>query len=95
VQTYPLQSNESELQGTYTVTYNLTGGNTATENTASNECDHGGIRKFYNNYPNSGISTITITKLASGETSSNNCSSVISANNTADITVNANPTVTG
>jgi hypothetical protein len=81
--------------GTYTVTYNLTGGNTATGNTAPMNVVAAGSGSFTTTtLPNSGTSTITITKLASGGTSPNNCSSNISANNTANITVNASPTVT-
>jgi hypothetical protein len=38
-----------------TTTYNLTGGKYRNRKYGSNECDHGGIRKFYT-LPNSGIS---------------------------------------
>jgi hypothetical protein len=82
--------------GTYTVTYNLSGGNTATGNTATMTVAAAGSGSFTTSaLANSGSTTITITNLASGGTSPNNCSSVISANNSTAVTVNAIPTITG
>jgi hypothetical protein len=81
--------------GTYTVTYNLTGGNTATGSTAAMTVTTAGSGTFTTStLPNSGTTTITITNLASGGTTPNNCSSVISANNSTSLTVNALPTIT-
>jgi hypothetical protein len=81
--------------GTYIATYNLTDGNTATGNTATMTVTTAGSGTFTTNtLSNSGTTTITITKLESGGTSPNNCSSIITVNNTANLTVNANPTVT-
>jgi hypothetical protein len=81
--------------GTYTVTYNLTAANTAIGNTATMNVTTAGSGNFTTStLSNSGTSTITITKLASGGNPPNNCSSTIGGNNTANITVNANPSVT-
>lgn len=80
---------------TYTVTYNLTGANTATGSTAAMTVTTAGSGTFTTStLPNSGTTTITITNLASGGTAPNNCSSAISANNSTSVTVNATPTIT-
>ncbi|MFV8343024.1 LamG-like jellyroll fold domain-containing protein [Flavobacterium sp. XS2P39] len=82
--------------GTYTVTYSLSGGNTATGNTASMTVATAGSGSFTTSaLPNSGSTTITITNLASGGSSPNYCNSTISTNNTASVTVTAIPTITG
>ncbi len=82
--------------GIYTVTYNLTGANSATGNTATMTVTSAGTGSFTTSaLSNSGTTTITITNLASGGTTPNNCSSNITTNNTANITVNATPTITG
>jgi hypothetical protein len=82
--------------GTYTVTYNLSAPNTATGNTATMTVITAGSGNFSTStLPNSGTTTITITNLASGGTSPNNCSTIIGTNNTASVTVNAIPTITG
>ncbi|MFV5684428.1 LamG-like jellyroll fold domain-containing protein [Flavobacterium sp. GB2R13] len=82
--------------GTYTVTYNLSGGNTATGNTASMTVSTVGSGSFTTSaLPNSGSTTITITNLTSGGSSPNYCNSTITTNNTANVTVTAIPTITG
>lgn len=74
--------------GTYTVTYNLTGANTATNNTSTLTVTTAGSGTFTtSNLANSGSTTITITNLASGGSSPNNCSSAITTNRTATFTV--------
>ena len=81
--------------GIYTVTYNLTGGNTATGNTSTMTVTSAGTGSFTTStLANSGTTTITITNVASGGTSPNNCSSLISVNNSTNVTVNATPTIT-
>ncbi|MFV8372501.1 choice-of-anchor D domain-containing protein [Flavobacterium sp. LB2P74] len=82
--------------GTYTVTYNFTGGNTATASAGTMTVITAGSGTFITStLPNSGITTITITNLTTGGASPNNCSSAIGTNNTANVTVNAIPTITG
>ncbi|PIF60487.1 LamG-like jellyroll fold domain-containing protein [Flavobacterium sp. 11] len=82
--------------GTYTVTYNLSGGNIATGNTATMTVATAGSGSFITSaLPNSGSTTITITNLASGGSSPNYCNSTINLNNTANITVTAIPAITG
>jgi hypothetical protein len=81
--------------GSYTVTYNLTGGNTATGSTAAMSVS-GGVGTFLTstltNATGSPVTTtITITNISFG--SSAGCSSAISANNTATVTVN--PVIAG
>lgn len=73
--------------GTYTVTYNLSAPNTATGSTATMTVTTAGTGTFTTSaLANSGATTVTITNLASGT-----CTSSISTNRTAIITVNANP----
>jgi trimeric autotransporter adhesin len=86
--------------GTYIVTYNLTGTNTATGNTATMTVATAGTGTFSTStLSNTGSTTLTVTNLASGGTSPNNCSSAIAANNTDTISVLAPPaqpsTITG
>ncbi|MDI6046469.1 choice-of-anchor D domain-containing protein [Flavobacterium yafengii] len=82
--------------GTYTVTYNLTGANTATANTATMTVTTAGLGSFSTStLSTSGTTTITITNLASGGTTPNNCSSNITTNNITNVTVNTSPTITG
>lgn len=79
--------------GTYTVTYNLTGTNSATGSTASMTVSTAGTGTFTtSSLANLGATTVTVTNLASGGTSPNNCSSAISTNNSASTTVIATPT---
>lgn len=74
--------------GTYTVTYNLSAPNTATNRTVTMTVSTPGTGSFNTiNLNTAGATTITITRLASGATGGN-CSSVISSNNTAVITMN-------
>jgi hypothetical protein len=81
--------------GTYTVTYDLSGGNMAIGNTATMIITTAGTGTFTSSpLLNSGTTTLTITKLASGGTAPNNCSTPIATNNFVNITVNANPTIT-
>ncbi len=69
----------------YTVTYNITGANTATGQTATMNVTTAGSGSFTTaNLSNAGNSTITITNLS---TNSAGCSSPITANNTAAVTV--------
>jgi hypothetical protein len=76
--------------GSYTVTYNLSGTNTATGNTATMTVSTAGTGTFTtSNLANSGATTVTITNLTKGT-----CSSTISANRTAIVTVLAAPTIT-
>ncbi|AWI27107.1 choice-of-anchor D domain-containing protein [Flavobacterium pallidum] len=86
--------------GPYTVTYNLSGTNAATGNTASMTVSTAGTGTFTTSaLANTGSTTVTITNLASGGTSPNNCSSAIGTNNTASVTVITVPaqpgTITG
>ena len=75
--------------GTYTVTYNLSGTNTATGSTATMTITSAGTGTFTTPLlANSGSTTVTITNLSSGTCSV--CSSGISTNNTAIITVYPN-----
>ncbi|TDE03139.1 LamG-like jellyroll fold domain-containing protein [Flavobacterium hiemivividum] len=81
--------------GTYTVTYNLTGVNTATGITATMTVATAGSGSFNTGtLPNFGSTTITITNLASGGFTPNYCNSTINVNNTATVTVMAIPTIT-
>lgn len=74
--------------GIYTVTYNLSGANTATGSTATMTIVVAGMGTFNtSNLTNAGSTTITVTNLSSGGTAPNNCSSNISTNNTANFTV--------
>ena len=78
--------------GTYTVTYNLSGANTANGATATMTVTTTGTGNFTipaSQIPNTGATSITITTLASGL-----CSSTLSANNTANISVLVSPTIT-
>ena len=80
-------SSTSMVSGTYTVTYNLAGANSATGNTASMTFTAGspGTGTFTTAaLTNAGATTITITNLVLGT----GCGSAISSNNTASITVN-------
>ncbi|MFV5684429.1 LamG-like jellyroll fold domain-containing protein [Flavobacterium sp. GB2R13] len=73
--------------GTYTVTYNLSGNNTATNNTATMTVTSAGSGSFSTSaLANSGTTTITISKLSSGGISPNNCSTTLSLNNIATVT---------
>lgn len=73
--------------GTYTVTYNLSGANTAAGATASMTVSTAGTGSFNTLVlPNSGATTIRITNLQSEL-----CTNAISTNNTANITVSALP----
>jgi hypothetical protein len=81
--------------GTYTVTYNLTGTNSATGSTALMVVTTAGSGSFNTSaLATAGATTITITSLSSGGTSPNNCGTTISTNNSASVTVNSNPTIT-
>lgn len=74
--------------GTYTVTYNLGAPNTATGLTSTMIVSTAGTGTFTTSaLANSGATGITITNLTKGS-----CSSTISLNNTATITVNTSPT---
>ncbi|NVO21228.1 MAG: hypothetical protein HXX13_16115 [Bacteroidetes bacterium] len=77
--------------GIYTVTYNLSTPNAAIGQTASMTVTNAGIGSFNTVYlTNPGITTITITNLASGTgtgTGAQNCNSLITTNNSTDITV--------
>jgi len=74
--------------GTYTVTYNLSGSNIATNNTATMTVSSAGSGNFNTSaLINAGTTTITINKLSSGGTSPNNCSTPITSNNTVTVTV--------
>ncbi|WP_298151813.1 choice-of-anchor D domain-containing protein [Flavobacterium sp.] len=78
-------------KGTYTVTYNLSAPNAATGATATMTVTTAGTGSFTTSgLATSGATTVTITSLASGASPSI-CSSAISTNNTAVITVNAVP----
>ncbi|MDZ4329994.1 MAG: choice-of-anchor D domain-containing protein, partial [Flavobacterium sp.] len=76
--------------GTYTVTYNISGANTASGNTATMNVTTAGTGSFITStLPNSGLTTITITNLAAGT-----CSNAILLLNSASATVAATPTIT-
>jgi len=78
--------------GTYTVTYNITGANTAVGNTATMTVSSAGTGTFTTtSLVNTGSTTVTVTKLASGFYASS-----VGSNNTATFTVSspAQPTVT-
>ena len=77
--------------GNYTVTYNLTGTNTATGATASMSVTTAGTGTFTTGtLSNTGLTNIQITNLSSG-VSPDNCSNAIGANNTASVTLTAVP----
>lgn len=74
--------------GTYTVTYNLSGANTASGATATMTITTAGSGAFTTNaLTNTGNTTITITNLSSGGASPFNCSTNISTGNTATVNV--------
>nr|WP_315179286.1 choice-of-anchor D domain-containing protein [uncultured Flavobacterium sp.] len=76
--------------GTYTVTYDISGANTASGNTTSMNVTTAGTGTFTSStIVNSGSTTITITRLAAGT-----CNNTISTFNTATVTVAATPTIT-
>ncbi|MFV8339636.1 choice-of-anchor D domain-containing protein [Flavobacterium sp. LB3P21] len=76
--------------GTYTVTYNISGANTASGNTAIMNVTTAGAGSFITStLPNSGLTTITITNLAAGT-----CSNAILILNSASVNVAATPTIT-
>ncbi len=78
----------SMANGTYTVTYNLSGGNTATGSTASMTFASGS-GTFTTSTLNSSATatTITVTGISSGVVGQGACVSTISTNNTATVTV--------
>ncbi|POY38062.1 hypothetical protein C3L50_12365 [Flavobacterium alvei] len=77
--------------GNYTVTYNLTGANTATGATASMSVTTAGTGVFTTGtLSNTGLTNIQITNLSSG-VSPDNCSNAIGANNTASVTLTSVP----
>jgi hypothetical protein len=77
--------------GSYTVTYNLTGTNTAIGSTAVFTVTTAGSAIFNTSIlTNGGATTITITNLASA-----GCSNTITANNTGNITVSSIPSQPG
>ena len=78
----------SMANGTYTVTYNLSGGNTATGSTASMTFASGS-GTFTTSTLNSSATatTITVTGISSGAVGQGACVSTISTNNTATVTV--------
>lgn len=83
--------------GTYTVTYNLSGSNTATGNTATMVVTSSGSGSFLtSSLANSGTTTVTITRLGSGSGNGVDplCYSDISANNIVNITVIPTPYIT-
>lgn len=81
--------------GTYTVTYDLSVPNAATNKTATMIVNAAGSGSFTTStLPNTGSTAITITNLASGGFTPNYCNSTISLNNTANITVTAIPAIT-
>lgn len=74
--------------GTYTVTYSLSAPNAVTNRTVTMTVSTAGTGSFNTiNLNTAGATTITITRLASGA-GGGNCSSVISSNNTAVISMN-------
>ncbi|WP_370480341.1 LamG-like jellyroll fold domain-containing protein [Tamlana flava] len=77
--------------GTYTVTYDTSAPNAATGLTSSMTVSTAGTGTFTtSSLANTGTTTITVTDLLIGS-----CSSTVSANNTADVTINGAPTITG
>jgi len=85
--------------GTYTVTYDLSGANTASGQTASMTVSVAGTGTFTTiALANGGTTTVTITMLTSGAVTGGGaggtCNSIITNNNTADFTVNPTPTIT-
>ncbi len=80
--------------GSYTVTYSLTGSNTATNATASMTVSTAGSGSFNtSSLTVAGSTTITISQIVS-TSGSVNCTSTISANNTATITTTTKPAAT-
>ncbi|MBL0014158.1 MAG: T9SS type A sorting domain-containing protein [Flavobacterium sp.] len=81
-------TSSSMPNGTYTVTYNLSGGNTATGSTASMTFASGS-GTFTTSTLNSSATatTITVTGISSGVVGQGACVSTISTNNTATVTV--------
>lgn len=83
--------------GTYTVTYNLSGANSATGNTSQMIVTSSGSGSFVtSSLANSGSTTVTITRLSSGSGNGVDplCYSDISSNNTVNVTVNSTPYIT-
>jgi hypothetical protein len=79
--------------GTYTVTYNLTGGNTATGSTALMTVASGtGTFTTSVLNPSATATTVAITNLVSGVAGQGACTNTISTNNTASVVVNFLPT---
>lgn len=76
--------------GNYTVTYDLSGANTASGNTATMAFSGSSGSFSTAVLPNAGNTTVTITSIT---ITGWNCSAVISTGNTATITVNTRPTV--
>ncbi|OAB26620.1 Por secretion system C-terminal sorting domain-containing protein [Flavobacterium fryxellicola] len=77
-------------RGIYTVTYNISGTNSASGNTATMNVTTAGAGTFISSIlPNSGSTTITITNLATSS-----CSNTIVALNSATVTVASTPTIT-
>ncbi|WP_281337141.1 LamG-like jellyroll fold domain-containing protein [Flavobacterium eburneipallidum] len=77
--------------GNYTVTYSLTGANTATNATATMSVTSAGTGSFTTSTLNNiGLTNIQITNLSSG-VSPDNCSNAITVNNTANVTLTAVP----
>ena len=73
--------------GKYTVTYNLSGANTATGLTASMTVSSAGSGTFVtSSLANTGSTTVTVTNLSSGSPTA--CSSAIAANNTVSVSSN-------
>ncbi len=78
---------ESLPLGSYTVTYNITGANAISGLTATLPVTTAGAGSFSTPVLNtSGISTITVTRIASPNST---CTSTISANNTTNVTINS------
>ncbi|MFV8372500.1 choice-of-anchor D domain-containing protein [Flavobacterium sp. LB2P74] len=76
--------------GNYTVTYSISGANTASGNTATMNVTTAGTGSFTTSIlPNSGLTTIMITNLAAGT-----CSNDILLLNSSSVTVAATPTIT-
>ncbi|AWG21595.1 hypothetical protein FFWV33_08645 [Flavobacterium faecale] len=91
--TITLTSTSSDLPiGTYSITYNLSGSNTATGSTATMVVSTAGAGTFVTSLlANVGNTTITITKLSSG--TGDACSTTLSSANTAVISVANAPTI--
>lgn len=86
-------ASSSMPNGTYTVTYNLTGGTTATGSTASMIFASGSGTFTTSTLTASATpTTITVTGISSGTVGNGACVSTISANNTAAVTVTIAPT---